>query len=145
MAYNSCTADYFWVASSNYFANALNKIAVTKKNIEHTCIFIFFLYFVRHYSQQRSAVRSTARNTKKNKKKTDDLLVAFKKPEVTISFIQTCVKTQKKKKNTEHTRMYILFLDFPRHYSQRKAAVRSTALKPKIPHEKLSGMYNNYR
>ena len=32
-----------------------------------------------------------------------------------------------KKKNTEHTRMYIFFLDFLHHYSQRRSAVRSTA------------------
>ena len=36
-----------------------------------------------------------------------------------------------KKKNTEHTRMYIFFLDFPHHYSQQRSAVRSTANKPK--------------
>ena len=33
----------------------------------------------------------------------------------------------KRKKNTEHTRMYIFFLDFPHHYSQQRSAVRSTA------------------
>ena len=35
----------------------------------------------------------------------------------------------KKKKNTEHTRMYIFFLDFLHHYSQQRSAVRSTAPK----------------
>ena len=34
-----------------------------------------------------------------------------------------------KKKNTEHTRMYIFFLDFLHHYSQQRSAVRSTAIK----------------
>ena len=33
----------------------------------------------------------------------------------------------KKKKNTEHTRMYIFFLEFLHHYSQQRSAVRSTA------------------
>ena len=35
----------------------------------------------------------------------------------------------KREKNTEHTRMYIFFLDFFSHYSQQKSAVRSTANK----------------
>ena len=39
------------------------------------------------------------------------------------------------KKNTEHTRMYIFFLDFLHHYSQQRSAVRSTAPK-KTKHKK---------
>ena len=38
-----------------------------------------------------------------------------------------------KEKNTEHTRMYIFFLDFPHHYSQQRSAVRSTAPKYNMP------------
>ena len=45
-------------------------------------------------------------------------------------------KATNKKKNTEHTRMYIFFLDFLHHYSQQKSAVRSTAIQKK-QHKKL--------
>ena len=42
--------------------------ATNEKNTEHTRMYIFFLDFLHHYSQQRSAVRSTAKTTKTKKK-----------------------------------------------------------------------------
>ena len=45
---------------------------------------------------------------------------------------------QKRKKNTEHTRMYIFFLNFPHHYSQQRSAVRSTARKKQTYQRKNS-------
>ena len=44
-----------------------------------------------------------------------------------ITRILNVAVAAKREKNTEHTRMYIFFLDFPHHYSQQRSAVRSTA------------------
>ena len=41
--------------------------------------------------------------------------------------LKTNLVNRESKKNTEHTRMYIFFLDFLHHYSQQRSAVRSTA------------------
>ena len=93
-------------------------------------MYAFFIYFLHHYSQQRSAVRSTANiNTNTNLINSGvkmfpllKLLFVFVS---TINHVHSCAYKKKIRSTLACTSS---FLTFPHHYSQRKVAVRSTAL-----------------